>query len=156
MARALTVDQVDDLRAAVADDDRLRTAVALGLGAGLRASEIVAIRQRDVMRDGDPLLLVVRGKGGHADCVPVVCPLLLAELHATRHRPGRLVEMTANHLTKLLTPIMHRIGVEHGTTHSLRHTYATLLLRSGVDVRTVSARMRHQDVSTTSRYLAPL
>ena len=154
--RSLTVEQVRLLRAAVRDDDKMRMAVALGLGAGLRASEIVSIRQRDVMRDGDPLLLVVRGKGGHTDVVPVTCPYLLAELKATRHSAGRLVDMSAGYLTRLMNPLLRSVGVED-STHALRHTYATHLLQvDGVDVRTVSSRMRHRDVSTTSRYLAPL
>jgi integrase len=153
--RALTTDQVRLLRAAVADDQRLRMAVALGLGAGLRASEIVGVRQSDVNRDDDPLLLVVRGKGGHVDVVPVVCPVLLAELDAVADRHGRLVPMTAGNLTRHMGALMRSIGVDD-TTHALRHTYATQLLRDGTDVRTVSARMRHRDVSTTSRYLAPL
>ena len=154
--RSLTVEQVRLLRAAVRDDDRMRMAIALGLGAGLRASEIVSVRQRDVMRDGDPLLLVVRGKGGHTDVVPVTCPYLLAELEATRHCHGRLVEMSAGYLTRLMNPLLRSVGVED-STHCLRHTYATHLLQvDGVDVRTVSSRMRHRDVSTTSRYLAPL
>jgi site-specific recombinase XerD len=153
--RSLSVEEVRLLRAAVQHDDRMRMAVALGLGAGLRASEIVSVRQRDVMRDGDPLLLVIRGKGGNTDVVPVTCPHLLAELEATRHQHGRLVLMSANTLTKKMGPLMRSIGVED-TTHALRHTYATMLLREGVDVRTVSSRMRHRDVSTTSRYLAPL
>lgn len=153
--RALTAEQVRLLRAAARNDDRMRMAVALGLGAGLRASEIVSIRQRDVMRDGDPLLLVVRGKGGHTDVVPVTCPHLLAELEATRHRAGRLVEMSPGYLTRRMVPLLRSIGVED-STHALRHTYATQLLRDGLDVRTVSSRMRHRDVSTTSRYLAPL
>jgi len=153
--RALTPAQVHDLRAAAASDDRLRMAVALGLGAGLRASEIVSVRQRDILRDDDPVLLVVRGKGGHTDVVPIICDHLLDELERTADQAGRLVPVTAGYLTRLMGPLMRSVGV-NDTTHALRHTYATELLRAGVDVRTVSSRMRHRDVSTTSRYLAPL
>lgn len=153
--RSLTSDQVDALRAAAADDPRLRMAVALGLGAGLRASEIVNVRQRDILRDGDPVLLVVRGKGGHTDVIPVICEHLLAELERTAGEHGRLVPMSPGWLTRQMGPLMRSVGVED-TTHALRHTFATHLLRAGVDVRTVSSRMRHRDVSTTSRYLAPL
>jgi integrase len=104
----------------------------------------------------DPLLVVVRGKGGHTDVVPVTCPHLLAELEATKHCHGRLVEMSPGWLTRRMVPLLRSIGVDD-TTHALRHTYATHLLQvEGVDVRTVSSRMRHRDVSTTSRYLAPL
>ena len=39
------------------------------------------------------------------------------------------------------------------TIYSLRHTYATTLLRSGVDLATVSARLGHADIRTTMAYL---
>ena len=40
------------------------------------------------------------------------------------------------------------------TFHSLRHTHATWLLQSGVDVRTVSERLGHSDVTTTLKVYA--
>ena len=40
--------------------------------------------------------------------------------------------------------------------YSCRHTYATALLRAGVDLRTVQARMGHQSVRTTEGYLHAL
>ncbi len=39
------------------------------------------------------------------------------------------------------------------TVYSLRHTYATMALRSGVDIRTVQMRMGHSKLDTTMAYL---
>lgn len=47
----------------------------------------------------------------------------------------------------------HRLPVKR--LHDLRHTSATLLLRNGVDVRTVSQRLGHASLKTTMLYLEP-
>jgi integrase len=39
------------------------------------------------------------------------------------------------------------------TIYCMRHTYATMALRSGVDVRTLQRRMGHSDLKTTMEYL---
>ena len=41
------------------------------------------------------------------------------------------------------------------TLHKFRRTYATTLLRNGVDLRTVQAFMGHADLESTMRYLTP-
>jgi integrase len=41
------------------------------------------------------------------------------------------------------------------TLHKLRRTYATTLIRNGIDLRTVQAYMGHADLASTMRYLRP-
>jgi integrase len=54
------------------------------------------------------------------------------------------------------TRLMRLMGYKDVTFHALRHTFATRLLDAGVDIKTVSELLGHQDVGTTMRiYLHP-
>jgi len=156
--RALTDAQVDALLSAPMNP-RLELCIALGLGAGLRVSEMTTLDASSVRWDGPVPVLRVHGKGGHVEDVPVEDERLVELLRRWCKVPGTWVPVRPSYLSTVVARQMTLAGIPE-TAHSLRHTYATRLLRSGVDVRTVSARLRHSPngtgLATTARYLAPL
>ena len=51
--------------------------------------------------------------------------------------------------TQTFTRTVKKLGLRRVRLHDVRHTYATLALRAGVDAKTVSARLGHSTVAFT-------
>lgn len=59
--------------------------------------------------------------------------------------------MNPDSLTDWTRRFVERNDLPHFTPHSLRHTHATLLIAEGVSIPTVSRRLGHSSIATTSR-----
>lgn len=149
--RPLTRSQVNDLL--IAASPRMTTWLLLGLHAGLRAHEIAKLRGADF--DGTEIF--VAGKGGVTDLLPAH-PILLVEAKKygrgywfpSRGPLGHVRPETVSHTSAVF---FRSLGID-GAIHRCRHTYATELLRAGVNVRVVQSLMRHSSLDTTARYTA--
>ncbi|MFI2216503.1 tyrosine-type recombinase/integrase [Rhodococcus sp. NPDC019627] len=131
-----------------------RAMVLLAALAGLRVHEIAKIRGQDVDRIAGTLRVI--GKGGTDETLPLhpMLDTVAAEM------PTRGYWFPANSgigcirsrsVTDLIAAAMRRAGVP-GTPHSLRHWYATTLVDSGADLRTVQELLRHSSIATTQIY----
>jgi site-specific recombinase XerD len=141
-----------------------RAVVTLLLFAGLRRSEVAAINLGDL--DLDEAQLVVRGKGAKQRTVALAPPVV----QAVRDYLGRRPATDSDHLfvsrvggqpiagravNRMLARVLQeaRLDDEAVTPHTLRRTFATHLIRQGVDVRTIQELLGHADLGTTARYL---
>lgn len=131
---------------------------------GLRLSEALALRPEHIDSQ-QGVIRVVGGKGGK-DRHVMLSPWLLRDLRAywrvrkpggpwlfpSRTDPSRSV--CGRTVQKALEKTAARAGLEHHITpHTLRHAFATGLLDSGVDLRTIQVLLGHSDIRTTTRYL---
>jgi integrase/recombinase XerC len=139
--------------------------LALLYGSGLRISEALSLRRRDVAPGGDTL--TVTGKGNKQRMVPVLpqvlksiadytalCPLPLPAdgplFIGARGGPlsPRIVQLAMARLRGAL-------GLpDNATPHALRHSFATHLLARGGDLRAIQELLGHASLSTTQIYTA--
>lgn len=129
----------------------IRWAVLLGAYAGLRVSEIHALRYDDLRRDLG-LIMVRDGKGGRDDSVPLA-PIVAAEIPADRSGPifGHLTDGDA--VSRRIQAVMRLAGVP-GRPHRLRHTFGTAVARkTGGNIFLVQRLMRHASITSSERYV---
>ena len=138
-----------------------RTALTTAYAAGLRVSEVVALKVADI-DSGRMLIRVERGKGGKDRYVMLSAQLLAIlrtywRLAKPRHWlfPGRDEERPIDQtvLHAACRSACEAAGLtKHVTVHTLRHSFATHLLESGADIRIIQVLLGHTNISTTARY----
>lgn len=137
-----------------------RLIMALAYGAGLRVSEVVNLRVKDLAVAD--LMIHLRHAKGDKDRVSVIPETILPALQQmlmgktgdeyvfTSERGGRLTTRTAQ---AIFAQSLQRTGIKKSASfHSLRHSFATHLLENGVDVRYVQALLGHSNIRTTQIY----
>lgn len=149
---------------------RIRTYLWTVYSCGLRLQEALALEVSDI--DAERLRLHVhRGKGAKDRFVmlPPATLQLLREYWKTHRHPrllfpaadsrGRVDRGSAATLSKSTVQAALRqivVGLQfarRASIHSLRHSYATHLLESGVSLRSIQQLLGHTSLKTTSIYL---
>lgn len=148
-----------DLRAVLAAAPApLRLIYILAAFAGLRRGEICRLRVEDLALDAPQPVALVRGKGAHERHVPLLPPVA-AELRNLRlPRRGIVVQhkgepYNPERLSCNSHNFMRSIGVE-STLHSLRHYFATQVVRLTRDILLVRDLLGHSSVHTTQVYMS--
>lgn len=131
-------------------------------GCGLRVSELVALKVRDI--DSERRLLRIEQGKGAKDRPVMLSPSLLEQLREYwrlyRPRvwlfPRRDTEVALNISTpqRVFTRAKQRAGIDKvGGIHSLRHAYATHQLEAGMPVHQLQRLLGHQNIHSTLRYV---
>lgn len=170
--KSLTIGQVRQLLAFLAGQEgcmarRDECLIAVAIYAGLRAQELAGLRWVDIDLDSG-IITIPLSKANHGRRIPVhpcLCALLSrwyelcepdddqAPVFASSRGWTRGQALTPNSVGKISTRVREASGVKF-TTHALRHTFATWVLRKSKDLYAVSKALGHQGLKQTEIYLS--
>jgi integrase/recombinase XerC len=139
--------------------------MALLYGSGLRISEALGLKCRDVPKPGEGDVLIVTGKGNKTRMVPVlqnvlqliadyaaICPYALPP-EGPVFVGARGGPLRARIIQLAMARLRGALGLpDSATPHALRHSFATHLLSRGGDLRAIQELLGHSSLSTTQIY----
>ena len=146
---------------------KYKAALSLSYGAGLRASEVVHLRISDI--DSERMIIRVEQGKGSKDRYAMLSPSMLKVLRQwyrfgrSQNRllpngwlfPGQnpINPLSTRQLNRAFHAALNETEINKKVTlHSLRHSFATHLLESCVDIRVIQVLLGHKKLTTTARY----
>ena len=166
----LSVEEVDMLEAAIDlskwEGQRNKAIIETLFSCGLRVTELVNLKISQIFEE-DKFIRVL-GKGRKERLVPI-SDRALKEIHLwyidrnlMKIKPGEedyvFLNRRGAHLTRVMILIMIKNAAQDAgikktiSPHTLRHSFATALLKGGADLRVIQALLGHEDIGTTEIY----
>ncbi|MBI2952788.1 MAG: site-specific tyrosine recombinase XerD [Chloroflexi bacterium] len=171
LPRTLTVEEVDELleqptRAATAEAQRDKAMLELLYATGMRVSELTSLNLDDINLSAGYVRCL--GKGSKERIVPVGFQAMHAVEQYLQQGRQQLARSQAQHalflnhrgerLTRqgfwlIIKAYAKQAGIRTDIApHTLRHSFATHMLNSGADLRSVQELLGHANISTTQIY----
>lgn len=166
----LTTDEVDMLQDSIDlstnEGHRNRAIIEVLFSCGLRVSELTNLKLSDLFLEEQ--FIRVMGKGNKERLVPI-SDRAIEELgywfddrRQMTIKPGEedyvFLNRRGHHLTRTMILIMIKRQAEAAgikktiSPHTLRHSFATALLRGGADLRVIQDLLGHSNIGTTEMY----
>mgnify|MGYP001180047733 CR=1 FL=1 len=134
---------------------------------GLRVSELIGLRMRDIYRK-DAVLRII-GKGNKERVVPIYEKALKAldiyinevRIHITAKKGfedhvflnQRGSSLSRVYIFKTISSLATRAGIKKRISpHTIRHTFATHLIQNDADIRVIQVLLGHESITTTEIY----
>jgi site-specific recombinase XerD len=144
-----------------------QTALAVAYGAGLRASEVVALKVTDI--DSERMTLRIEQGKGRKDRYAMLSPVLLERLRVwwrVAHAKGKMLDggwlfpglnpiepLSPRQLNRAIHAAAQDAQIDKRVSmHTLRHSFATHLLEQKVDIRVIQVLLGHKKLETTALY----
>ncbi len=169
LPKVLTESEVDKLLNIKLTDKysyRNKAMLELMYSSGLRVSELINLKVTDI--DLDMALIRIFGKGSKERVIPLGEYAVSAlKEYITYHRGSFLKNKTTNYLFlsnwgdkmtrqaffKIIKKLARQQGIKtEFSPHTLRHSFATHLLKHGADLRSIQDLLGHSDISSTQIY----
>lgn len=140
----------------------------LGMYMGLRRGEMRTLRWADFFEVGGRWWCDVEGKGGRRARVPVhpMARAVVTRMRQTHAEPTYVFAspiaarwgqpVGTDYIRRRHLQTLEASGIAYCTPHQLRHSFATYLRRSGVDIAVVQKGLRHLHLTSTEVYTAVL
>jgi site-specific recombinase XerD len=152
---------------AAAGNLKHQTALSVAYGAGLRASEVVALKVGDI--DSQRMTLRIEQGKGSKDRYAMLSPVLLERLRTwwrVARAQGRMLDggwlfpgldpidpLSTRQLNRAIHAAADAAGIDKRVSmHTLRHSFATHLLEAKVDIRVIQVLLGHKKLETTALY----
>ncbi|MGF6371645.1 integrase/recombinase XerD [Paraburkholderia sp. RAU6.4a] len=162
----LSPDEVGRLIAATGNLKH-QTALSVAYGAGLRTSEVVALKIGDI--DSQRMTLRIEQGKGRKDRYAMLSPVLLERLRVwwrVAHAQGRMPDggwlfpgldpvdpLSTRQLNRAIHAAAEAAQIDkRASMHTLRHSFATHLLEQKVDIRVIQVLLGHRKLETTAPY----
>ena len=145
----LTVEELERFFSVI-DDDYYRSIFRLLVNTGMRISELLRLEKSDVTISGDLARIRIKGKGAKERVINVGVDVIEEAL-----RSGFFDrKVSARTVQRKMKSYLKKAGINRKITpHSLRHTFAIILMERGVPLNRIQAILGHESISTTSVYL---
>jgi site-specific recombinase XerD len=144
-------------------DIKYRAIFTLLYGAGMRVSEVLALKVADI--DSQRMVVHVRNTKNRHDRIVPLSPRMLQSLRdywKARRPNGSLLfpgpcgtkPLSRKAVSIAIRATARRAGIAKKVhPHLMRHAFATHLLELGVDLRTLQILLGHRSLSSTTRYM---
>lgn len=141
-----------------ADTEKSKLMILFLYSSGLRVSELVNLKPSDLDLK-EKYGWVRRGKG-NKDRLFLLSEIITSELssYLENHKDNNYMfskdePLTTRNVQKIMQHLRNKTQIKKKITpHTLRHSYATHLLDSGVDIRRIQALLGHKNIQTTQIY----
>jgi len=147
--RFLLPEDIEKVESVIDDPDWLFI-FRLFVYTGMRKGEVSRLKWEDVDLDRE-VILVKKTKNYRSRIVPIH-PKLLPLLKERYGKGMKVCPRSYFRLDKGIKKFLKKAGFPHLRLHDLRHTFASLLVMKGVDLKTVQELLGHTDYRTTEIY----